>query len=304
MAPDFETFISTAWDEHGDHPQAVADRLAQSIHVVANATHARRFAALVGHVFGEHLGQWQAGIVVLEALRAGAAAPTNAGDVDALAGPIAALRFAQGDPAAVAALPAEHRIAALATAATALVVQGDRARGLAAYARAVRLAEDHQPAMPSTSPAIRALAIAGNNVAVELERKAGRSAAETAGMIDAARCALRYWQRAGTWLEEERAEYRLARSLLQAGARDAAVASAARCVQICTRNDAPPFELFFACAALALTHHAAGDPGASTMARAAALAAYARIDPGEQQYCADDLRELNGAAASHSNGAE
>ena len=46
MAPDFETFISTAWDEHGDHPQAVADRLAQSIHVVANATHARRFAAL------------------------------------------------------------------------------------------------------------------------------------------------------------------------------------------------------------------------------------------------------------------
>ena len=81
-------------------------------------------------------------------------------------------------------------------------------RGLAACAVA---------GLPPESPAIRALAVGGNNLAAALEAKTDRDPTETRGMIDAAEGGLKYWKQAGTWLEEERAEYRLARSLLQAG---------------------------------------------------------------------------------------
>ena len=61
-------------------------------------------------------------------------------------------------------------------------------------------------------------------------------------MIVAAEAALRYWKQAGTWLEEERAEYRLAKSLLIAGRAVDAVASARRCLAVCERHEAPAFE--------------------------------------------------------------
>ena len=61
-------------------------------------------------------------------------------------------------------------------------------------------------------------------------------------MIVAAEGGLKYWKLAGTWLEEERAEYRLARSLLQAGRPHAAIASATRCIDVCTSNAAPAIE--------------------------------------------------------------
>jgi hypothetical protein len=69
-------------------------------------------------------------------------------------------------------------------------------------------------------------ATGGNNLAVSLEGRSPRSAYETQGMLMAAEGALQYWKQAGTWLEEERAEYRLARSRLQAGETAAAVQSA------------------------------------------------------------------------------
>jgi hypothetical protein len=72
----------------------------------------------------------------------------------------------------------------------------------------------------------RALAAAGNNLAAGLEEKPDRDAAGTAGMVAAAQAGVECWRRAGTWLEHERAEYRLARSLLAAGqAADAAMAA-------------------------------------------------------------------------------
>ena len=60
-------------------------------------------------------------------------------------------------------------------------------------------------------------AVAGNNLAATLEEKPDRDAFETEGMLTAAQGGLHHWKLAGGWMEEERAEYRLARSLLQAG---------------------------------------------------------------------------------------
>ena len=286
----FEDFIASAWDDHAEQPQAVAERLAASLERADDAARVEPFAQLVVHVFGEHLGQWQRGIDLLEALRIAGSGEASAAANAALTRGIAVLRLAGGAGAGeFEALGIEERIRVLATASSALVAQGDVERAIAAYADALALAA---PGLPARSPALGALAVGGNNLAAALEEKPQRSAEETAAMIDAAASALKYWRLAGTWLEEERAEYRLARSWLQAGRAEEAQAAARRCIEVCVRHAAPPFERFFAHAVLALGLRAGGDMAAAEDARTEALRQYALVAPDEQVWCAAELKEL------------
>ena len=285
----FEQFIASAWEDHAQQPRAVAERLAASLDRVDDVARVAPFAQLVVHVFGEHLGQWQRGIDLLEALRAAAGEADPAAHA-ALGRGIAVLRHAGGaDAATLDALDVEDRIRVLATASSACVAQDETERAIAAYADALALAA---PGLPAQSPALGALAVGGNNLAAALEEKPQRSTAETAAMVDAATSALKYWRLAGTWLEEERAEYRLARSLLQAGRGEQAQAAARRCVEICERHAAPPFERFFAHAVLALGLRAGGDMAAAEDARTEALRQHALVAPDEQAWCAAELKEL------------
>ena len=203
---------------------------------------------------------------------------------------VATMRFASGDTTALDALPLEARVSSLATAASALAARDELRPAIAALERALQLAE---PGLPEGSAANRALAVAGNNMAAVLEGKPERDAVQTAAMLVAAEAGLKYWKLAGTWLEEERAEYRLARSQLQAGkARDAA-ASAQRCIAVCRRNGAPAFEQFFGFAVLALAQRSAGDREASDANRAEAMRQLEQVSSEERQWCGADLAELN-----------
>ena len=114
-------------------------------------------------------------------------------------------------------------------------------------------------------------------------------------MVDAARCGLRYWTLVGTWLEEERAHYQLARCELRAGDAGAALASIDRCIEVCERNGAPPFELFFGHAVRAIAARARGDDAAFAASRSAALAQYARVPDDERKWCSRELGEIGGA---------
>lgn len=287
----FEAFLETAWNDHGDRPQEVADRLAASLHLVQAPENIPPFARLLTHVFGEHLGQWRRGIELLESLRS---LPAFDGSI-AVAGPltrsIATLRYAGGDSAALEPLSPADRAFALATAASAIAGQNDFKKAIAAYAAAQELAN---AGLPAESPAIRALAVTGNNLAAALEEKKDRDAAETEGMIAAARGGLKYWNQAGTWLEEERAEYRLTRSLLQAGESNAAIQSAERCIEVCKQNNAPAFEQFFGYAVLALAQRAAGDANSSEASRQVALSLFEQVPQEERQWCKSEAEELGG----------
>jgi len=106
----FDTFLETAWSDHGDHPQEVADRLASSLHVVETAEHIPPFARLVMHVYGEHLGQWDRGIALLESLRRVPASAGSAAAAGALDRNIATLRYAGGDTYVLESLSNEDRI--------------------------------------------------------------------------------------------------------------------------------------------------------------------------------------------------
>ncbi len=288
----FDQFIETAWNDHAEAPQAVAGRLAASPTVIGRAEDIAPFTRLATHVYGEHLGQWTQGVSLLESLRSHPQCDDSA--TKALNRGIATLRYAGGEASALAPLARDDRIAVLAAAAAALVGRGDVTGALGAYDAALRLAE---AGLAADSPALRALAIGGNNLAAALEEMPDRDAKATRGMVAAARSGLKYWTLAGTWLEEERALYRLARCLVQAGDPHAAAESARHCVDVCRRNDAPAFEQFFGFAVLALTERAADNTADFDAARAEALRWYGQVRADERPWCKADLEALG--AHSH-----
>jgi len=284
-----DAFIAAAWEDHGDHPEEVADRLAGALDLVVSPADIPPFVRIVTHVYGEHLARWGAGVALLESLRGRPQLGEDLAAAGAITRSVAVLRYAGNIDTALAHLSTDDRIAVLATAASALAAQLGWKRAIATYEEALRLAE---PGLPSGSPALRALAVAGNNLAASLEEKPDRDPVETRGMVAAAEGGLRFWRLAGTWLEEERAEYRLARSLLQAGDPAAAVEHARRCVDICAANDALPFERFFGYAVLAIARMRVGDSAAQATARQLALDQYALVAPDEKQWCEPELNEL------------
>src|SRR6267154_2524309 len=115
----FDEFIDTAWGDHADRPQDVADRLATSLEIIETTEQIPPFARLVTHVFGEHLGQWRRGIAVLDAIRGVPAFDNSAPVSSTLARSIAVLRYASGDHDVLDHLPDEDRVSVLATASSA-----------------------------------------------------------------------------------------------------------------------------------------------------------------------------------------
>ena len=285
----FDAFLEQAWTDHADHPQEVANRIAASFHLVQTPEDVAPYARLLSHVYGEHLGQWQQGIQLLESLRQLPAFDPRSEVAGSIRRNVAALRYAGGTTDELKDLPAEDRVCVLAIASSALAGRQEIARSIAAFTEAIEAA---RPGLAAGSPGHRALAVNGNNLAATLEEKPDRSAAETAAMVAAAEAGLQYWKLAGTWLEEERAEYRLTRSLLQAGQPLAAVESAKRCVAVCKQNDAPPFEQFFGHAVLGLAHRAAGDTASFEVHRRTARSYVERMPEEERKWCEGELAEL------------
>ena len=285
-----DEFLKTAWADHGDHPHDVANRLSDSIGLIQAREDFAPYVRLLTHVYGEHLGQWQGAVRLLDRLRtlpAFDASPVVATTIDQA---VATMRFAAGEATALDALPLEARVSALATASSALAARDELLPAIAALDRALQLAE---AGLPDGSPAIRALAVMGNNLAAVLEGKPERGAMQTTAMLVAAKAGLKYWKLSGTWLEEERAEYRLARSQLQAGKARDAVASAQRCIAVCRRNGAPSFEQFFGFAVLALAQRSAGDREASKANRDEAMRQLEQVPSEERVWCGADLAELS-----------
>jgi tetratricopeptide (TPR) repeat protein len=284
--------IEAGWRDHGDHPDAVADRLADALPMLQAPADYAPFVGLLTHVCGEHLGQWRRGIDLLDAAaRRPTFAPQSAA-AGAVRRGIAMLRLGSGDRSATDGLADDDRAYALAAAADALAARGDAATAIDYLEQAIASAP---AALPRDHPAARALAMCGNNLSAVLEGRPELTAAEARAMVDAARCGLRYWTLAGTCLEEERAHYQLARCELRAGNAAAALASIDRCIHVCERNGAPPFELFFGHAVRAIAARARGDDAASAASRSVALAHYAQVPDDERQWCSRELGEIGGA---------
>lgn len=238
---DLGAFVQQGWMDHGGAPEAVFARLPDGIALVRDPGDAPKLAGLVVHVGGEHLGRWDAAIAVLDDLlrrdlpdddargvwRSIAALHRCAGRGRESAE--AAERGRSGHPR-----PESDEVRILAVAASALAGQRRTTEAIAAFTRAVALAAYGPDA---SDPAARALAVTGNNLAAELEGHA-RTPDEDRLMLEAAEVARRYWAIAGTWLNVERAEYRLASVHVALGNRDRAAEHARACLALCDANDA------------------------------------------------------------------
>ena len=114
-AMDLTTFLSDAWNVHGDDADTVAQQLAHRLPEVQSPAEVPAFAALLAHVYGEHLGRWHDALVLLGRLRGVAA--DDAVALTAVQRAERTLRCASGDGQALDDLPAGERAAVLAGAA-------------------------------------------------------------------------------------------------------------------------------------------------------------------------------------------
>lgn len=117
-------------------------------------------------------------------------------------------------------------------------------------------------------------------------------------MLAAAYLSQRAWANAGTWLHQERAEYRLALCHAALGQGEPALVHARRCLAACEAGDgqqpADAVEHFFAQEALARAHCAAGDASRATAAaeQMAGLLPGIPVADGLRAWCEQALREL------------
>lgn len=300
----FDEFVSRGWADHGADAEGVFARLPEGIPLIGEPGHIAAFAALATHVSGEHLGRWAEGVAILDRLERLAAFDVASPEGKAVARSKAVLHRCAGDRTeeercfqasrSGGEVPeASDRIRVLAVAAAALAGQKrieEAARDLEA---AVALA-GYGPA--STDPAARALAIAGNNLACELEDLPALTKADVALMLRAAAIGREFWGIAGGWTEAERAEYRLAMSHIRAGDPQRALDHAARCLSIVSENGSDPGEEFFAHEAFSRARIAAGEIAAARLERDAMAALLARVsDGGFRRFCEQELAKLDRA---------
>ena len=286
---DFNNFMSQAWDDHATDARAVAQRLHEGVALVADEPQLARLADLAHHVHGEHLGDWLSGIAFIERLATLPAFVPVGPSGQTLRRCLASLALSAGDESDIAALSPSDRIRVGALAASNLAQHDTTFAG-----RLLRDALDRARAsgLPATDPMNRSLAVTGNNIACTLEEKPGRSDDERALMILAAQTARHYWAIAGTWLETERAEYRLAMTWLQAADLAQARTHAQNCLEIVAANDGAALERLFGWEALGLVERAAGNATGHAQALVRAREAFAELADADKAWCAASVDKL------------
>lgn len=288
---DFSTFHTQAWDDHVTVAREVAQRLSQGVPLVTTESQLTQLANLAHHVHGAHLGEWRAGTAFIEGLTALPLFQPEGASGQSLRRCLASLALSAGDEGAAGmdAMSTSDRIQVGAMAATNLAEHNiARSMGLLQAA----LDQAARAGLAAADPVHRALAIAGNNLACTLEEKPERSTEERALMILAAQTARHHWAIAGTWLETERAEYRLAMTWLQAGDLAQARTHAQNCLEIVAANDGAALERLFGWEALGRVERAAGNATGHAQALAQARSALAALEPSDQAWCAESVEKL------------
>lgn len=235
----FTEFLNQAWTDHAHDSKSVAGRFEGALGLLNTPEDVVKLAHLISHVIGEHLAEFESGRAWLTKL-----SELECNDIPSrktLEIYDRSLSFSAGNTDAFSDLAAPEQARGLAVSAGALVeIDINRAEG--ALRKAVELCAELTPA----DPAIRAVAVTGNNLASKLEEKLDRTEHETELMLRAAHLGREFWAKAGTWLHIERAENRLAQSYFKAGKIAEAKHHAHECLRICRANEADPDELKYA----------------------------------------------------------
>lgn len=284
---DFDSFLDQAWTDHAEHAAAVAERLAEpGLALLQQEDHVLPLAFLAQHVHGQHLGRWAEGLAFQQRLAALPLVAAGSATAQSLQRFAAVMKLAGGLADERTGLGCSDRARLTAMAAAALGVHDPgRARALLEEATAAVEAN----ALSDADPAVRALAIAGNNLAGSLEDLPVRSETERALMVLAAQTGRVFWARAGSWLETERAEYRLAKTWLKAGDAAQAHHHARCCLDIVQANGNVALEHFFGLEVLGLAQRAAGDEAAVAHTLVQMGVTFDALDENDKGWCRPTL---------------
>lgn len=296
MQQTLSEFLSQAWDEHADAAQAVVDRLPQAFELLTHEpTAAAELARLAEHVLLAHLDHGDVLRMQLERLHP--LAEQDPALALALRRSELALALIDGSAGSGLAdlgreLPAAEQVRAHGQAVLALTRRADWPAIYALIERATPIAQSDDD-----GKALRALAVLSNNLAGDLRyyRQSGATGQgeRDALMLEAARLARVYWERAGGWVEVERADYQLAMCHAAAEQGEAALVAAQACLSRCLDNSADAYELFFAHEAMAYAHLAASQVGEARQQRALMQELLAGVsDQSAQEYALTCLKKL------------
>ncbi|EHW0693749.1 hypothetical protein K1B30_002049 [Vibrio parahaemolyticus] len=234
---DFDAFMSECWQLHEEKPVQVYAQLETALNEVDALSQVERIFALMLHTAIGHLEHPERFLACLDRLDDRAITESLAFQRS-----IAVARFFVDGTEDVALLEEQdqRRVFSLIANELSALTQLEPASQWLAKAALGMTPHDAEEVLA------RSIAITANNLACQYEELSERTDEQKARMLEFARLALDYWKIAGGWMQEERAEYRLAMSLLKADAPKEAKVHAERCEAICLQNGGDAFELFYA----------------------------------------------------------
>jgi hypothetical protein len=283
--------IGQGWDAHAQAPREVAEALQTRAATLPPDDDGAAALRLAEHVLLGHLADDEALERFLAALAPTLAAAAATAPMRArLAWTLATLRGEAATPLADA--PRWRALHGLWSVAV--------ARGQADRAQTELHAELPRALAHADAAARQALAATCNNLAGDLLDGPRGDASREQLMLAAAAASRALWGSAGTWVNEERAEWLLARCHAAVGDGAAALAHAQACLVTIDAHASEPqadaFERFFAREALAWAHRALGAPAAAAAQAEQAAALLGDIsDASSRAYCEGELAKLRAA---------
>ncbi len=284
----FEEYLNDAWSRHGSESPELLDNFKKQFSLIHSTDEINQMGHLIAHVSGEHMGQWGRGIQLLNELRD----HPQAVDKSGLNRFIAALALGDDKNFSLEDFSNSDRVRIYSMTASALAAQNEIVRAGLYLDQAEKLCHS---VLDKKDPAHRNLAIAGNNLASALEEKPSLSHEEINLMIHAAFLARKFWEIAGTWLEIERAEYRLAKTFLKADILDKAYSHAERCLEMISQHGNDPLEQFFGMEVMGQIEDARKNHLGREEAVKCMKEAFAKMAPEDQQWCKETLEKMAGA---------
>lgn len=280
----FTDFLNQCWKDHATKTEIVAAGISDGIGLISEENHINQLANLIIHLFGEHLGRFDEGIELLEKLEQSSlvtmvsTAVLNCAKVT--------LAYSAGMVTDWSGFTLTEKVRIYCGAAGINNARNEIGQAEKDFRSALNVATE----LSETDPANRLLAICGNNLACTLEEKTSLSADEEVLMLLAAHAGRKYWQIAGTWLEVERAEYRLAQSYLKARDLINSIKHANLCLTICETNNAGALEFFFAYESIALVEHKMRQ---STLRSLPQMQKYfAELSQSDKEWCSQTLTKI------------
>jgi hypothetical protein len=277
-------YIDSAWSIHATEPKRVLEEIRHQLPHVQSEEEILSLGNLIVHVAGEHLGLWLAGLELLRKLKNNPLLK----DRKAMSRMVAILELGNNSATKIDNFSPSDQARILATTASALCSLGGIRLSESYLVRAENIVSE----LLNDDPAIKSLAMTGNNMASALEGKTDRNENETKLMIKAAKLGRIFWEKAGTWKEVERAEYRLAQTYLKSNNIELAFDHAKKCLAIVEANNNEPLELFFGLEILALTYKAQNNLESFNETLKKMDSTFKNLSDEDQKWCLSTLKNL------------